>query len=143
MIEALLDEPYLVIDFLPEQVPVNAAGQYFAIEKHLRQPRMLADLHRRFTAILLKLNCFYDLQAGPPDGSLVSNPPPERLESWICAEEKDLCVLLPGENALVTLNHDDLYMTVYHPSEALAALLEQLASAEGLFLRRPEQDPQT
>ena len=33
MIETLLNKPYWVIDILPEQVPEDSAGQYFAIEQ--------------------------------------------------------------------------------------------------------------
>ena len=42
----------------------------------------------------------------------------------------------PDEDALITLNREDLYMTVWHPSGTLRKLLEQLAHAEGLFFRR-------
>ena len=52
MIEALLNEPYRVIDILPERVPEKAAGRYFAAEKYWLQPPMLADLRRRFDAEL-------------------------------------------------------------------------------------------
>ena len=31
MIEELLQKPYWVIDFLPQQVPADSAGQFFAV----------------------------------------------------------------------------------------------------------------
>lgn len=138
MIEELLNEPYWVIDFLPEQVPQGSAGQYFAVQHYYLNSTLLDDLHRRFTDILLKLNCYDDFEVRFPDedqGTL--NPAPETLSAWICREGKDLCVLLPEDKALITLNHDDLYMTVYHPSPRLLKLLKALVSSGGLFLRKP------
>ena len=141
MIEALLNEPYRVIDILPERVPEKAAGRYFAAEKYWLQPPMLADLRRRFTEILLKLSCYYNIAAGSPDGDgFACNPAPELLAGRILEGQTDLCILLPEEETLITLNRGDLYMTVYHPSESLLPLLERLVSAEGLFLRQPEQE---
>ena len=32
--EELLQKPCWVIDFLPEQVPADAAGQFFAVEEY-------------------------------------------------------------------------------------------------------------
>ena len=41
MIETLLNKPYWVVDFLPEQVPEGSAGQFFAVEDYwLRKPAL-------------------------------------------------------------------------------------------------------
>ena len=53
---------------------------------------------------------------------------------------QDLCVLLPDENALITLNRDELCMTLYNPPEKLLRRAERLAAAEGLFVWQPQQD---
>ena len=138
MIETLLSKPYRVIDILPERVPAGGPGQYFAVEKYWLEPARLAGLYRRFTDILLKLNCYVDFQVYlAEDDRPVFNPAPEQLASRIISEKKDLLILLPEENALITLNRGDLYMTVYNPTESLLKRLESLASAEGLFLREP------
>ena len=134
MMEELLNKPYWVIDFLPRQVPAKGGGQFFAVEEYyLRSP-----MRRGFAEILLKLNCYYDIEVCEPETEKwQKNPPPEALFSWIADNEKDLCVLLPAENALITANRDDLYMTVYGPSEELLQLLRSLAAASGLFLWQP------
>ncbi len=89
--------------------------------------------------MLLKLNCYTDFRVCFADGEqFTENPGPELLAPWVCEEQKDLCILLPGENALITLNHDDTYMTLYNPSEALLERIGPLAQAAGLFLRKPE-----
>ena len=141
MIEALLNKPYWVIDILPEQVPENSAGQYFAIEQYyLQQPR-ITDIHNRFTAVLLKLNCYSDFLVCLSDQEQqIRNPEPERLVSWINEEQKDLYIVLAGEDVLITLNHDDTYMTIYNPSEALINRIRALAMAHGLFLWQPQQE---
>ena len=140
MLETLLNKPYWVIDIFPEQVPENSAGQYFAIEQYYLQSG-ITDIHRRFAAVLLKLNCYSDFLVCLPDQEQqICNPEPERLVSWINAEQKDLCIVLAGEDILITLNHDDTYMTVYNPSESLINRIRNLAMAHGLFFWQPNQE---
>ena len=138
MIETLLNKPYWVIDILPEQVPEDSAGQYFAIEQYYLQQPGITDIHHRFTAILLKLNCYSDfLVCFPDQEQQIRNPEPERLVSWINEEQKDLCIVLAGEDVLITLNHDDTCMTVFNPPESLLDRIRSLAAANGLFLWQP------
>ena len=140
MIETLLNKPYWVIDVLPEQVPENSAGQYFAIEQYYLQTG-ITDIHRRFTDVLLKLNCYFDFLVCLSDQEQqIYNPEPERFVSWINTEQKDLCIVLAGENVLFTLNHDDTYMTVYNPSESLINRIRNLAMTHGLFFWQPNQE---
>ncbi len=142
MIEVLLSKPFWVIDILPEQVPEKSAGRFFAVEKHYLQQPLMADLHRRFTDILLKLNCYSDFLVSFSDSDQqVSNPDPELLVSWINSEQKDLCIILPEENTLITLNHDDICMTVYNPPEPLLDRIRNLSAANGLFLWQPPKGP--
>lgn len=141
MIETLLNKPYWVIDILPEQVPEDSAGQYFAIEQYYLQQPGIMDIHHRFTAILLKLNCYSDfLVCFPDQEQQIRNPEPEKLVSWINEEQKNLCIVLAGEDVLITLNHDDTYITVYNPSEALINRIGSLAMAQGLFFWQPKQE---
>ncbi|MBR3018921.1 MAG: hypothetical protein IKH57_17865 [Clostridia bacterium] len=141
MIEELFQKSYWVIDFLPQQVPEDSAGQFFAVERfYLQEPRQTA-LRRSFAEILLKVNCYYDIQACEPEEERWEhNPAPELLYSWIAESKKDLCILLPKESTLFTLNRDDLCMAVYHPSERLLKLLDWLAASAGLFLWQPPQE---
>ena len=130
MIETLLNKPFWVIDNLPEQVPEDGAGRYFAVEDYYLQASRLADIHGCFANLLLKLNCYYDFQVSlSGTDEPVSNPLPDLLVSWIQAEQKDLSIILPGEDALITLFHDDTCMTVYHPSETLLKRIGRLAAA--------------
>ena len=138
MTEALLNKPFWVIDILPGQVPEKSAGRFFAVEKYYLQQPLMADLHRRFADILLKLNCYSDFLVSFSDSDQqLCNPEPELLVSCIVSEQKDLCIVLPEENTLITLNHDDTCMTVFNPPEPLLGRIRSLAAANGLFLWQP------
>ena len=135
IVEALLEKPYRVIDILPEQVPENAPGRYFAVERYYLEPSRYGDIRKRFAEIVLKLYCYDDLSVLPGDGDEPHvDPEPERLADWIVSAKQHMCILI-GEDALLTIGTDDLYMTVYNADEPLTKQLELLAKANGLFLR--------
>ena len=115
------------------------AVPYFAAEPFFQEPHRLEELYERFAVILIKLGCFYDL-AFCINGVCVLPPPPRKMKTWIvgCTAGRWINVLLAEERALLTLNGEDLYMTLYHPSEELLQTLRQLAHSEGLFLRSGE-----
>ena len=50
-----------------------------------------------------------------------------------------LYVMLPAAETLITLSADDIYMTIYNPTEETLKLLASLVASEGLFIWRPEQ----
>ena len=141
LIEELLEKPYWVVDVLPERVPVNSAGQYFAVEQYYRQPERIAVLHRKFADILLKLNCYYDMAAGSGGAAEESwiweqRPAPEKLETLIMQDGQpgSVLILIESEETLIVIDRDDLYMTVYDPPGHLLEKLRTLAAAEGLFV---------
>ncbi len=125
-IDELLMRPCWIIDILPEQVPENSPGQYFAIEKvFLHDP----DLRRKQTNLLLKLNCYYDLTL-VRDEEEIRNPAPKELADLIGREYLNI---LMGD-ALITADHTDACMTLFGPDEKLLELIQKLAAAEGLFV---------
>ena len=131
MIEELLEKPYWVIDLLPEQVPEKSGGQFFAAEKwFLKDP----DLRRKQIDFLLKLNCYYDLTVVRDEGE-IRNPEPRELAALAGREYLNI---LAGENALISVDPTDIYMTLYNPDERMLELAGKLAEAEGLFLRKGE-----
>ena len=48
----------------------------------------------------------------------------------------NLWVVMEQEDAMITYFKDDLYLSLYNPSEPLLQLVRQLAAAEGLFVRQ-------
>ena len=134
LIEELLEKPCLVVDFLPEQVPKRDARKYFAVEKYYLEPERYAGFREKFTDILLKLSCYYAFSVCEAAvGKLFDNPAPEWLAGKI-REKKDLCVLLPEEKVLITLNRDDLYMSVYNADGKVLKIVKKLAEANGMFV---------
>ena len=133
--EELLEKPYRVIDILPERVPAEALGRYFAVERYYLEPARYADIRKRFADIVIKLYCYYDLIVllGDADEPLV-DPEPEQLADWIESVKQHMCILI-GNDSLLMISTDDLYMTVFNADESLMRRLELLAKANGLFVR--------
>lgn len=150
-IEELLETSYWIIDILPEQVPANSAGQYFAVEEYFLQEPQATELRRKLANVILKLNCYYDIavwedldadtESPAPDGAPASkaftlNPAPADLAALFTGEKAVGCVrlLVLGQNTLIYSNLDDTYMTVYNAPQELADMLRLLAQSEGLFM---------
>ena len=144
--ERLLAAPYRVIDFLPRQVPPESGGSYFAVERYLMAHPQIDELYARFARLLVKLSCYYSFTVYDPQSDTWRDAPaPEELAALVkaCAAagpDRYLQILLPGEDALLAQNGEDLYMTLYHPGDELRETAAQLAAAEGLFLRTSAPD---
>ena len=137
-VEKLLQAACWVIDPLPFQVPAGSEGQFFTVEDYWLKPPQVSELRQRFVRILMKLNCYCDLEIAHPDEPVsVRNPAPEELARLIADAQSEWLILVPTQDALMTLSSGDLCMSVYHPSEFLLRLLETLASSEGLFFWQP------
>lgn len=130
-INTLLKEQYWIIDILPEQVPENAKGQYFAVEKYFMRGENLAVIQEKKTNIILKLNCYMNIYID----DMGDNPAPELLSKSIRQTELNI---LTG-NSLIVADPDDTYMTVYNPDKHLLDLIRKIATAEGMFVWKPLQ----
>ena len=127
-IDELLQAPYWIVDILPEQVPADGPGQYFAVEKYYLEKDRLAAVKDKHVNVLLKLNCYRQLSL---DGE--TNPPPERLAAAV--KRRSLCLRV--DEALILSEPDDTHMTLFDPDERLLALVRTLAAGEGLFVWQP------
>ena len=141
LIAELLDGPCWIADILPEQVPLLAEGQYFAVDRYFRQPARLTALYRRFAEILLKLNCYYPMAVSFDSCEHWElNPEPEyfavRLEQL--APNDFLRAVFPAQGAMIDLDPGDTYLTLYDPQCELLEKLQKLAAAEGLFVWKGE-----
>ena len=142
--ERLFEAPCRVIDFLPRQVPAECGGKYFAVERYLRAHPQIDELYSRFAWLLVKLSCYYDLAAYDPQADAwEDNPPPEEMVRRIlaCCEtgpDRYFHIYFPTEDTLLTLEGDDLYMTLYQAKGVMLETVARLTTAEGLFLREPE-----
>lgn len=138
MIDVFFNKEYWVVDFLPKQVPEKAGGRFFSVEEYFLESSRYIVLRERFSDILLKLYCYYDIQLFIDDDTEgIFNPEPELLASHIKDNQGDLSILIGTSEGLFTINRDDTHMTVYGPSEELLDLVRALANAVGLFLWKP------
>lgn len=136
-IEELLSKPYWIVDILPKQVPANAGGQYFTIEKYfLSSPRVDA-IYRKFANVLLKLNCYVDIIVFQVDDeSWVKNPAPEDIEQMVL-KRRPLFVVLKQSMAMLSITGDDHNMTLYGANEETLQLIRSIALAKGLYVWKP------
>lgn len=156
-IDQLLEQPYHVIDILPDQVK-DCRGQFFAAEDYFRTPERLRPIRSKFANVILKLNCYYDLEvcfysgAGEdPEDGCEKNPDPSKLADSIISMP-DNCmarVLIESGSdadvdegattgcvqAMIDVDGCDIYMTLYGGDDELLGRVEALAKAEGLFVR--------
>ena len=138
----LLEGPYLIVDILPGQVPAGSGGQYFSVERYFLQPERIRSLRRRFAEILLRLNCYFDM-AVSFDSCETWEPDPdpegfaEKLEGL--SGNSFLRAVFEEQRAMIDIEHDDTYMTVYDPDSRLLDKLRALAAAEGLFVWCPPE----
>ena len=137
-IEDLLQKPYWVIDLLPHQVPADAEGQFFAVERLFLEGPRGVELRHSFASVLLMLNCYHDLVVfrGESERGKV-NPRPEKLEKWVMRNREHLCIALPSEQALIVVPTDSTCMTLYNPMPRLVKEVRTIASACGLFVWQP------
>ena len=134
-IENLLSKPYWLIDVLPKQVPAGSAGQYFKAERYFLS--WLDEIGWKFAKVLIRLNCYYDLQVSTDGGTWIQNESPECLVRRFeesATTHSPLSILVGSAEALITFSGDDHYMTLYNPDEELLKLVRQCAQAEGLFV---------
>ena len=137
LIECLLEGPCWIADILPEQVPKDSDGQYFAVERYYLQAGRIQALHRRFAEILLRLNCYFEMAVSFDAGeSWEYDPNPEIFAGRLAGLPGNgfLRAMFTEQRAMVDIAGDDTYMTVYDPDSRILDKLRMLAGAEGLFV---------
>ena len=138
VVDRLLEQPYWVIDMLPQQVPQGGGGQFFAVERYYLKDPQYTSMCCRFADVLLKLNCYHDLLVSHDD-EWVKNPVPAVLAGWLTdsMQKSHLCALIDDGAAMIVASGGDTHMTLYGPSSALLELAGRLATSVGLFLWQP------
>ena len=89
--EQLLEKEYIIVDFLPKQVPAENNGSFFDVELlFLKEPRA-SELRRKFADIILKLYCYYRIEVyNLSTDEMISNPEPAMLDAWICSNRYEI-----------------------------------------------------
>ena len=107
------------------------------MEKYFLKSPQVDHIFKKFANLLLKLNCYENLDLLTNDEGWLFDPNPETLVSHImkCPDYyHNLIILLKNWDAMITLNGDDTYMTIYNLNAKCQKMLEDLATSEGLFL---------
>ena len=128
--DELLQMPYWIIDILPEQVPEDSAGQYFAIEKYYLEKERMEVIKEKHINVILKLNCYRDVSI---DGETAVNPDPEHIAD----EMRNRFLYIMLDDAMILSEPDDVNMTIFNPDEKLLRLVKEIAAGEGLFVWQP------
>lgn len=126
IIEELLNTPFWIIDILPKQVPPDSAGQYFAVERYLRETQ-LSEIKRKHVNMILKLNCYRDISLDE-EGSI--NPPPDQIRDVMYKRYVNIMI----DDAMIISEPEDTHMTIFNPDDELLTLVRELALSEGLFV---------
>ena len=108
-------------------------GSFFDVEKYYL--KNIKELHKKYTDIVLKLNCYYDLEFIVDDKSQI-NPKPNIIKKIIKSKKY---VLIRFDKALITIDKGDLYMTIYNANSKNLKILKDLATSNGLFLWKPKR----
>ncbi len=136
-IDELLEKGCYIIDYLPEMVEKDSCGQFFDVEYYFLNSRRYTEVANRFSAVILKLMCYYHTVAlwngwvDRPAPALIDEAVREIMEN----HSGTLEVLFPEEDALLVFDWDCLNLSVYNPPERMQGLMEKIAVSEGLFWR--------
>ena len=129
-IDELLQKPYWIIDILPEQVPADSPGQYFAVEKYFLGKEKLDRIKQKHIDLILKLNCYRSISI---DEEEEGNPSPERIANEM--RTRYLYIML--KDSMILSEPDDTHMTVFNPDKETLELIRKLAAGEGLYVWQP------
>ena len=138
IVDRLLETPCYIIDFLPQQVPKDCAGQFFAVEDYLLKHHGRYGLRDRFVHIILKAMCYYPVSVHW--GEWIEQPAPEQvveiIDTIIEKHSGDINMVFTSKAALLQFGWDCLNISIYNPDEEMCVLFEKLATSEGMFWRR-------
>lgn len=126
-IDELLQTPYWIIDILPERVPKNSPGQYFAVEKYFLEEERIQVIKQKHINVILKLNCYRDISL---DDETPVNPPPEQIDE----EMRRRYLYVRVDDSMILSEPDDTHMTLFSPDAKLLKLVKAIAAGEGLFV---------
>ena len=141
-VERLLEDDYWIIDILPSQIPIEKQAEYRALTDEYYESGKIAQLHRRYADILTMINSrFKTAMLCMPEDEWTISPDDVAVKDAVIHHTERGCVdlLLPEEETLISLQAEDLYITVYHPTEEILSLLRQAVSESGFYIWQTPQ----
>ena len=133
--EELLSAPLYVADPLPEQVPKDSKGNYFATDNYWYESGAYKGFQSRYIDMLEKLGCYYalDFTLGGRDAGTPAPAEMKQLVRDTLARKEDVVVFTGDMESMLLLSWDSPSMAVYGPCSNLVRLLDRLATGEGMF----------
>ena len=141
-VERLLEDDYWIIDILPSQIPIEKQAEYRALTDEYYESGKIAQLHQRYADILTMINSrFKTAMLCMPEDEWTISPDDVAVKDAVIHHTERGCVdlLLPEEETLISLQAEDLYITVYHPTEEILSLLRQAVSESGFYIWQTPQ----
>ncbi len=141
-VERLLEDDYWIIDILPYQIPIEKQAEYRALTDEYYESGKIAQLHQRYADILTMINSrFKTAMLCMPEDEWTISPDDVAVKDAVIHHTERGCVdlLLPEEETLISLQAEDLYITVYHPTEEILSLLRQAVSESGFYIWQTPQ----
>ena len=141
-VERLLEDDYWIIDIIPSQIPIEKQAEYRALTDEYFESGKVAQLHRRYADILTMINSqFKTAMLCMPEDEWTISPDDVTVKDAVIHHTERGCVdlLLPEEETLISLQAEDLYITVYHPTEEILSLLRQAVSESGFYIWQTPQ----
>lgn len=141
-VERLLEDDYWIIDILPSQIPIEKQAEYRALTDEYFESGKVAQLHRRYADILTMINSrFKTAMLCMPEDEWTISPDDVAVKDAVIHHTEQGCVdlLLTEEETLISLQAEDLYITVYHPTEEILSLLRQAVSESGFYIWQTPQ----
>ena len=140
IVDRLLDAPCYIIEVLPQQVPKDCGGQFFAVEDYLLKHRGRYGMSDRLVRIILKAMCYYPVVVYW--GDWIEQPTPEQvveiIDTIIENHSGNMNMVFTNKDALVEFGGDCLNMSIYNPDEEMCVLFEKIATSEGMFWRKAD-----
>ena len=141
-VERLLEDDYWIIDIITSQIPIEKQAEYRALTDEYFESGKVAQLHRRYADILTMINSqFKTAMLCMPEDEWTISPDDVTVKDAVIHHTERGCVdlLLPEEETLISLQAEDLYITVYHPTEEILSLLRQAVSESGFYIWQTPQ----
>lgn len=132
------DKPYWIIDILPMRVPSDSPGRYFTVERYYVS--RVDELCRKFADLLIRLNCYCELEVCRDCETFSGDFEPGDLERFLretVTSDYPLYIRVDRTDALFAYACGEHYLTLYEPGRELLDLVRLIAPAEGLFVWGP------
>ncbi len=142
MVERLLENDYWIIDIFPEQIPEDRQKEYSKLTERYFEKSELAKLHRQYADIMAEISGkYHTAMLCLPEDEWIVSPDENAVRDAVVRHTERGCVhlLVPQAQTLISLQSEDLYITVYDPSDEILTLLKQTVPQKGFYFRHNSQ----